>query len=78
MTLLGNWKEVLKKAWSVKLAAISSLFIGLQQAMPYVPAGLIGLTVEQSSAVGGVLGGLGGLFAALVVAARVFDQGLAE
>lgn len=78
MQLLDNWQEILKKAWSVKLAALSAIFSGVQQAMPYIPVGLIGLTAEQSAAIGGVFGALGGLCAALVSVARVFDQGLAK
>jgi len=78
MILLDNWKEILQKAWSVKLAALSAFFAGVQQAIPYIPVGLIGLTAEQSAAIGGVFGALGGLCAALVSVARVFDQGLAK
>lgn len=78
MQLLDNWKEILWKAWSVKLAGLAAFFAGVQQAMPYIPAGMIGLTAEQSVAIGGVFGALGGVCAALVSVARVFDQGLAK
>ena len=78
MKLLENWKEILQKAWSVKLSALAAFFAGAQQAMPYIPIDLIGLTAEQSVAIGGVFGALGVLCAALVSVARVFDQGLAK
>ena len=78
MQLLDNWKEILQKAWSVKLAALAAFFAGVQQAMPYIPIDLIGLTTEQSVAIGNAFGALGGVCAALVSVARVFDQGLAK
>lgn len=62
----------------MKLAGLAAFFAGVQQAMPYIPAGMIGLTAEQSVAIGGVFGALGGVCAALVSVARVFDQGLAK
>lgn len=78
MILLDNWKEILQKAWSVKLASLAAFFVGMQQALPYIQPGLIGLTAEQSVSVGNVFGAIGVLCAALVSAARVFDQGLAK
>lgn len=62
----------------MKLAALSAFFAGAQQTIPYIPVDLLGLTTEQSAAIGGVFGALGGLCAALVTVARVFDQGLAK
>lgn len=76
MTLIPNWKEVLKKAWSVKLAALSALFTGMKDAMAYVPADLVGASPELLTAIGDVLGGIAGVFAAGVVVARILDQGL--
>jgi hypothetical protein len=77
MKLLDNWKEILQKAWSVKLAGFAAFFAGAQQAMPHI-TGLIGLTAEQSVAIGNAFGALGVLCAALVSVARVFDQGLVK
>jgi len=35
MTLLPDWKRVLKKAWSVRLNAVGFLFIGAEAALPF-------------------------------------------
>lgn len=78
MKLLDNWKEILQKAWSVKLAGLAAFFTGAQQALPYIQPGLVGMTAEQSVAIGNVFGAIGVLCAALVSVARVFDQGLAK
>ena len=78
MKLLDNWKEIIKQAWSVRLAALATLFTSMQQMIPYLPAYLVGLTVEQSTAIGTAFGALGALFTALVAVVRVFDQGIAE
>ena len=77
MKLISNWWEVLKRAWSVKLGALSALFAGLHGSLVVMQPGVIGLTVEQSANMGGVFLALSGLFAALVPFARVTDQGLA-
>lgn len=78
MQLINNWKEVLTQAWSVKTGALASLFGGMQQALPLIPAGLMGLTPEQSAMIAAVLGALSLLCAALVPVVRVFDQGLVK
>lgn len=36
MTLLDNWKDVLKKAWSFRLIILSGLLSGAEVAMPVV------------------------------------------
>lgn len=46
MTLLDNWREILLKAWSVRLILLSGLLSGLEVAMPVLreslePLGLI-------------------------------------
>lgn len=78
MSLISNWKEVLTQAWSVKTGALSALFGGMQQALPLFPAGLMGLTADQSAMMSAVFGALSLLCAALVPVVRVFDQGLAK
>jgi phage-related protein len=78
MQLIDNWKDVLTKAWSVKTGALAALFGGLQQALPLIPAGLMGLTPEQSAMIAAVLGALSMLCGVLVPVVRVFDQGLAK
>jgi hypothetical protein len=32
--LSDDWKEVLRKAWSVRLMAVTALFVGLEAALP--------------------------------------------
>lgn len=39
MTLLEDWKAILKKAWSVRLALIAALFSGLQTILPILDPG---------------------------------------
>lgn len=78
MQLIDNWKDVLTKAWSVKTGALAALFGGMQQALPLIPAGLMGLTAEQSAMIAAVLGALSILCGALVPVVRMFDQGLAK
>lgn len=78
MQLIDNWKDVLTKAWSVKTGALASIFGGIQQALPLFPAGLMGLTPEQSAMIAAVFGALSLLCAALVPVVRVFDQGIAK
>lgn len=37
LRLIDNWKDVLTKAWSVRLILLAGLFSGLQAAMGVVP-----------------------------------------
>ena len=39
MTLLEDWKAILKKAWSVRLALIAAFFSGLQTILPLLDPG---------------------------------------
>lgn len=43
--IIGNWREVLKKAWSIKFMLLSAVFSGLEAALPYLdnfaPKGLM-------------------------------------
>ena len=39
--LIDNWRDVLLKAWSVRLILLAGLFSGLQAAMGVVPVELI-------------------------------------
>ena len=46
MILIPEWREVLRKAWSLRLMALAGLLSGLEVAMPYldgilpIPTGL--------------------------------------
>lgn len=74
MTLIENWQEVLTKAWSVKLDALAAIAWGIQQQFPFT----LFFSAEVSSAIGGVLMAVGGLFTASAIVARLLDQGLAK
>ena len=39
--LIENWKDVLLKAWSVRLILLAGLFSGLQAAMGVVPVEVV-------------------------------------
>lgn len=43
MRLIDNWRDVLRRAWSVRIIAIAALFSGLEVALP-----LIGYTLPIS------------------------------
>lgn len=63
MTLIPNWRDVLKKAWSVHLSALAflSLFLDyIPYLSDYLPKWLTAVLV------------------ALAIAARVIDQGLSS
>ncbi len=71
MTLITNWKEVLKKAWSIKFAIVAAVFSGLEAlflalegTLPEVPHGL--------------MSGIGATFAASGIVARVLDQSVVK
>lgn len=35
MTLLPDWKDILKKAWSIRFLALAGLLSGLEVALPF-------------------------------------------
>jgi uncharacterized membrane protein YdfJ with MMPL/SSD domain len=37
MNLLSNWREILKKAWSVRFMAIAVLFSAIEVAVAFLP-----------------------------------------
>lgn len=47
MTLIENWRETLRKAWSFKLIVLSSLLSGVEVAMPYIQAAIEPLQLIQ-------------------------------
>ncbi len=40
MTLVPNWRRVLRYAWSVRILALAAIFSGLEVALPFVDAQL--------------------------------------
>ena len=67
MELIADAKQVLLKAWSVKMAALSALFAGLQALSQVLPF-LDGIFPP------GVLAGLATLAALGTIGARIVDQ----
>lgn len=77
LPLVTNWKDILKQAWSVKLASIAALLGGLGQSTAFIPPLLLNMTPGQMAFAGLALGALSALFSAGAVFARIVDQGLA-
>lgn len=81
MTLVNNWKRLLKESWSVQLAYAATIVGGIGQALTYIPEKILislSLNASQTGYVGGILAALGLLLTAIIPPARVADQGLAE
>lgn len=69
MKLLPNWREVLKRAWSVKLIVLAGLLSGAEVAMGYMEIDLPpGVLAALASAVSG----------AALVARFLAQRGLSE
>ena len=66
MTLVSNWKEILHKAWSVRLIALVVLFSGLEVAMPFLE-GVIDVPP-------GVFAAIAGLVSSMAILARILAQ----
>jgi hypothetical protein len=67
MKLIYNWKEVLQKAWSIRFSIAATLFGGLEAICTSMDDSILG-------APKGLLAGVGALFAAGGIIARVLDQ----
>lgn len=65
MKVIEDWKAVLKRAWSMKLAFLIALFGAAQAALPY-----FGDFLPQT-----LMGSLTAALALLLAAARLLDQG---
>jgi len=37
MTLLANWKDVLRRAWSVRLIVLAAILSGIEAALLFLP-----------------------------------------
>jgi hypothetical protein len=64
MTLLDDWKEVLKKAWSVRLIALAAILSGIEVVLPMFAA-----DIPQ-----GIFAALSGFVTAGALLARVVAQ----
>ena len=36
MTLITNWRQILRKAWSIRLLLLAGLLSGIEAALPFV------------------------------------------
>ncbi len=67
LKLLDNWKQVLKKAWSVRFAIMAAIFSGLEAFFLGMQDGLFGLPH-------GTMIAISAIFSATSIYARVLDQ----
>lgn len=70
MTLLENWREILRKAWSFKLIILSGLLSGAEVALPLVQQSIEPLQLVPS----GVFAVLAVLTSAAAAVTRVLVQ----
>lgn len=70
MTLIPNWREVLRKAWSVRFILGAALLSGLEVALPLIQTQL----VEAQVIPNGSMAVLAALVSAAALVARVKAQ----
>ena len=70
MTLVANWREVLRHAWSIRLMFVAALLSGLDAAQPLV-AGLLPIPPMVFAGLAALLAA--GAFIARLVAQRQFS-----
>lgn len=66
MKLIPDWRDVLKKAWSLRLMALAGLLSGLEVAMPYLD-GILPIPT-------GIFAALSGLIVAAAFVSRLIAQ----
>lgn len=66
MTLAHDWRDILKRAWSVRLIALAAVLSGLEVALPFIPA------LERVPM--GVFAALSALVTAAALVARIVAQ----
>lgn len=66
MTLVSNWREVLTRAWSVRLTLLAAILTGVEFAVPFLDGYL---PIPQK-----LFAGLAGLTAAGAFVARLIAQ----
>lgn len=67
MTLISNWEDVLKKAWSVRFSIFAAGFAGLEAACTAMEGMIPGVPK-------GLFAGIGATLAAAGIVARILDQ----
>ncbi|MGO4134185.1 hypothetical protein ACEQ6A_06455 [Rhizobium brockwellii] len=68
--LVHNWREVLKRAWSVRLMALALLFIILEPVYTFVAATWVSGNIYIQLAMSAITG----LLAVAAIIARIFVQ----
>ncbi|MGO7536184.1 DUF7940 domain-containing protein [Rhizobium leguminosarum] len=68
--LVHNWREVLKRAWSVRLMALALLFIIIEPVYTFVAA----TWVSRNIYIQLVMSAITGLLAVAAIIARIFVQ----
>jgi hypothetical protein len=68
--LVHNWREVLKRAWSVRLMALAFLFIILEPIYTFVAATWVAKNIYIQLAMSAITG----LLAVAAIIARIFVQ----
>ncbi|MEI1252669.1 DUF7940 domain-containing protein [Rhizobium aouanii] len=68
--LVHNWREVLKRAWSVRLMALALLFIIVEPVYTFVAATWVSRNIYIQLAMSVITG----LLAAAAIIARIFVQ----
>lgn len=68
--LVHNWREVLKRAWSVRLMALALLFIIVEPVYSFVAATWVSRSIYIQLAMSAITG----LLAVAAIIARIFVQ----
>ncbi|MBY5523269.1 hypothetical protein [Rhizobium leguminosarum] len=68
--LVHNWREVLKRAWSVRLMALALLFIIIEPVYSFVAATWVSRNIYIQLAMSAITG----LLAVAAIIARIFVQ----
>lgn len=68
--LIHNWKDILKRAWSIRLMLLAGLLTGLSVAVELIDADLLGISPLIFAAVAGLVN-MAALIARLLPQARL-------
>lgn len=66
MRLRSDWRDILRKAWSVRLIVLATVLTGLEAALPFLP--------EIAYLPAGTLAGIASVVTGLALLARIVAQ----
>lgn len=69
MRLYANWREILRKAWSVRFMLAAAIFTGIEAALPILQPVLDGTVIPT-----GLFAALSGLATSAALVARIVAQ----